>query len=341
MPCYHPLDAKLSPSGKPIFKNNVNYGRFTKLIKLPCGRCIGCKLERSRQTAVRLMHEAQLHKKNSFLTLTYSTNNLPRPGRDCETQRGPGPRLGEEPQVDSTHTREPHAHEEEEAATLSKRDLQLFTKRLNEDQRRLFGEGVKYYAVGEYGDTKGRPHYHAVVFGEDFTGDRYQWRTNGGNILYRSPRLERLWPLGTAEIGELTFESAAYVARYITKKITGDKADEHYRRTDSFGQDYWLEPEFNVMSRGGRTGKGIAHGWYAKFGDDTQHGYVIVNGRKAKPPRYYDQLMKELKPIQWEAIHKDRLARALATAHDNTPERLRVRKVVAEAALRNKKRNLE
>lgn len=48
-----------------------------RTLELPCGRCVGCRLERSRQWAIRCMHEAQLHKRNAFVTLTYSDDKLP------------------------------------------------------------------------------------------------------------------------------------------------------------------------------------------------------------------------------------------------------------------------
>jgi len=200
---------------------------------------------------------------------------------------------------------------------------------------------VKYYGCGEYGDTNHRPHYHIAIFGEEFSGDRYKWRTSNGNQLWRSPRLERLWPHGQAEIGELTFESAAYIARYIMKKITGTKADEHYKRTDEHGNDYWIEPEFNVMSRGGRTGKGIAHAWFVKYKDDvTASDSVLARGMPSKPPRYYDKLLEALAPLEHEAMLQAREAKQINFA-DQTRERLAVRETVTLARLNQYKRSLE
>ena len=101
---------------------------------------------------------------------------------------------------------------------------------------------------------------------------------------------KKLWTLGNCEIGELTFESAAYVARYIMKKINGPMAKEHYKRYDpTTGEIYWITPEFNLMSRGGKKKKGIAATWLETYKDDVYpHDYVIMNGQKLKPPRYYD-----------------------------------------------------
>ena len=73
---------------------------------------------------------------------------------------------------------------------------------------------------GEYGDKLGRPHYHAIIFGVTFV-DKKLWSIRRGNNLYRSATLEKLWPYGFSSIGTVNFETAAYVARYVTKKITG------------------------------------------------------------------------------------------------------------------------
>lgn len=190
---------------------------------------------------------------------------------------------------------------------------------------------------GEYGEKLGRPHYHYCLFGEDFREDRYEWRTSNGNLLYRSPWLEELWPHGNAEIGDLTFESAAYVARYIMKKITGDMANDHYKRVcPETGEIYWLPPEFNVMSRR----PGIGAEWMEKFRNDVYNtDSVVVRGMQCKPPRYYDKLLELVDAAAAEQIKEER---AKGINHDdNTPERLAVRETVARARLNLKKRQLE
>lgn len=305
MRCKHPLDARQSPAGKIGFKPMTP---FDKLIRLPCGKCIGCKLERSRQTAIRLMHEASLHQANSFVTLTYDNEHLPR-------------------------ARETHAH-----ATLSKSDLQLFTKRLNESNRRLNGQGIRYYACGEYGEQTFRPHYHLAVFGEDFSQDRKKWKkSKTGHQLWRSDRLAALWPLGSADIGELTFESAAYVARYITKKITGPSADDHYKRQDEYGIAYWLEPEFNVMSRR----PGLGKGWIDAYKTSVypQDRVIVERGDKrvpSQPPRYYDNQL----PKDELALLKQK--RELARNQENeSDDRLRAGEAILLARLKQLKRPLE
>lgn len=178
-------------------------------MEVRCGQCIGCRLERSRQWAVRIMHEAQMHRENSFLTLTYADEHLPEHG------------------------------------SLDRRAFPLFMKRL----RKEFSDSkIRYFHCGEYGENLGRPHYHAAIFGTGFP-DCVQWTVRGDYPTFRSRTLRRLWPYGFHEIGSLTFESAQYVARYILEKVTGDAAQEHYERVDeATGEVVQLEPEYVTMS---------------------------------------------------------------------------------------------
>ena len=102
--------------------------------------------------------------------------------------------------------------------SLRLEDFQKFLKRYRKLVKKETGREFRIYYCGEYGDRLGRPHYHACIFGHDFL-DKKHWR---------SPTLEKLWSLGNSEIGSVTFESAAYVARYIMKKQNGKKAQRHY-----------------------------------------------------------------------------------------------------------------
>ncbi|UDN67606.1 replication initiator protein [robinz microvirus RP_71] len=286
------------------------------------------------------MHEAQLHTKTSFVTLTYNDASLPSTRRGPDGPRARDVRLGLPQRIDNDTHAETHAHEiQPEVASLSKADLHAFTQRLNSDVRRRSGKGVKYYACGEYGDRTNRPHYHIAIYGEDFTDDRIYWkRAQSGNNLYRSSRLARLWPHGDADIGDLTFESAAYIARYILKKITGTKALDHYLRTNERGEQYWLTPEFNVMSRR----PGIAKEWITKYKDDVYpHDHVISRGYPAKPPRYYDKYLEEVDPYLLTELKLLREDKATLQEADNTNARLETREIVALAKLNQTKRSLE
>lgn len=171
-----------------------------------------------------------------------------------------------------------------------------------------------------------RPHYHACLFGFDFEDKRY-WSTRGGNKVWRSPKLEKLWPHGNSELGSVTFESAAYVAGYVTQKLTGPLAAKYGDRT----------PEYNDMSRR----PGIGKPWLEKFSADVYpHDYVVINGKESKPPRYYDKLFEKNDPNAWREIAIGREIDAHERAHDNTPERLKAKEQVAKARHDLKRRNL-
>lgn len=244
MPCNFPLKAYFSKTVNPtgrrslVFKPELSLNGVPQ--QIPCGQCMGCKLEKARQWAVRLMHEKKMHESSVFLTLTYDDAHVPK------------------------------------GYTLVKRDLQLFLKRL----RKIKGSGLKFFACGEYGETTLRPHYHVILFGTHFP-DMKLFKKSGNYPLYASAELDGIWMNGFCTIGQVDFHSCAYVSGYVTKKITGEKAEAHYRGR---------LPEFCVMSRGGRVGKGLSYGYFEKFGDDAyKHDNVIVNGHESPLPRYYDK----------------------------------------------------
>lgn len=302
VPCYHPLEAWRGSPGNPaiVFDASKSIGAR---VQLPCGRCIGCRLERSRQWAVRCMHEASLHADNCFITLTYNEDNLPVSG------------------------------------SLSKREWQLFAKRM----RKRCGP-FRFFHCGEYGAELQRPHYHACIFGFDFPDKVLLPQSSAENRLFRSPILESLWPYGFSTIGAVTFESAAYVARYALKKVTGDAAEEHYMRVDAHGEVVQLQPEYVLMSRGGRTKGpgGIGAAWFRKFGNEVYPSdEVIARGFPSKPPRYYDEFLKAADLSAYENLKDSRAARARERAEDATAERLRVREACARARVALFKRALD
>lgn len=313
MPCYHPLDAFKNRLIDPINKKILFYvhPRINEPydpIKLPCGQCVGCRLERSRQWAMRCHHESQLQPDNCFITLTFSPEALAlRPNQ----------------------------------WSLDHRDWQLFMKKFKSSIRRQHGKEaakkLRFYMCGEYGAINRRPHYHACIFGFDFP-DKILWKiTKTGNRLYTSKSLEELWPYGFSTIGDVTFESAAYVARYIMKKINGAMAEDHYEWIDeNSGEISTLRPEYTTMSRR----PGIGRGWLDRYIDDVYpHDYVVINGIKMKPPKYYDRILELERPYEFEEIKENRELNAEKHVDNNTPERLNVREQVQLAKLQLLPRN--
>lgn len=193
---------------------------------------------------------------------------------------------------------------------------------------------IRFFACGEYGELRSRPHFHACLF--NFRPqDGEQIKDN----LYRSPTLERLWPHGFSSFGELSFESAAYVARYVCKKVTGDLAPSHYETVClDTGEIIQRVPEFAHMSRR----PGIGFDWLQRFHSDCYStlapGKVVTRGVECNTPRYYNKVMS--KQLIMDDVELARHVDASKRAGDNTPERLAVREKVAIAKQSQHKRTL-
>lgn len=291
---------KPDAGGSLVFYEKRNYSPLV----IACGQCIGCRLERSRQWAMRCVHENQMHDFSSFITLTYDDENVP---------------------VDYS---------------LRYVDFQLFMKRLRarvtRARQRMTLTDVRFYMCGEYGDL-GRPHFHALLFGV-FFNDRKFWRLlPSGSNLYTSDELDSLWPYGFTSIGDVTFESAAYVARYVVKKITGPAAFEHYKRVSPDGEVYWVVPEFTHMS----LKPGIGAAWFDKFRKEVYPSdRVVIRGREMRPPRYYDRLVESCSDVEIDFVRLEREHDAMKHVLNNMPVRLAVRERCSRARLLFKKRSI-
>ena len=236
------------------------------------------------------MHEATLYKENAFVTLTYDDANLPEKG-----------------QLDYTQ-------------------YQKFMKRL---RKHYAPRQIRFYMCGEYGPQLQRPHFHACLFNIDFQ-DKTFWAPlpSGGN-LYRSQTLEKLWPFGFSSIGDVNFETAAYVARYCMKKITGHNAQYHY---------HGLTPEFNKMSLKPGIGTEFLKKWTS---DIYPNDYVIVNNKKTQPPKYYDKIYKKMNKEKYEEIKMKREMNGRKNYEDNTETRLETKEQVTKARLKYLKRGMQ
>lgn len=241
---------------------------------------------------MRCTHEASQHKRNCFITLTYDDEHLPHRGQ------------------------------------LTHKHFQDFLKRL---RKQIAPNRVRFYMGGEYGSKNFRPHYHACLFGHDFDDKKYLTTTDAGGKIYTSAKLTSIWGKGYASIGELTFESAAYIARYCLQKVTGEAAEWHYRRWDDEGI-YQQEPEYNSMS----LKPGIGATWLHKYHSDVYTGdFVIINGKECRAPKYYDKLFDKINPDKLDQIRADRITEAATRWADNTPARLLVKEQVAKAKTKN------
>jgi hypothetical protein len=208
------------------------------------------------------VHEAKMHKNNSFITLTFNDEHLPKDG------------------------------------SLNVATFQRFMKRLRAGTKKQ----LRFFHSGEYGEKYRRPHYHALIFGYDFPDKKlhYKNKKNPSLNLYTSEELLKYWPYGHNMIGNLTYESASYTARYMLKKINIDMNPNHYKVFGDMPDDYYeLLPEYCTMSRM----PGIGENWYKKYGwtDCHANDRIAINrdGKTfySRPPRFYDELLNnEKKP---------------------------------------------
>ena len=227
--------------------------------QLPCGRCIGCRLDSARDWSVRCVNEAQMHDENSFITLTYSDDNMPHDW------------------------------------SLDKDHFTEFMKRLRRQVNYHYGKKIRFKMVGEYGENQegwrktdlGRPHWHALIFGHDFHEDRSGEAKHGWT---ESKVLETAWQdKGYVSIGEMNQQRANYCCKYILKKIGGDLADDHYQWVDkTTGEVHHVNPEISTQS----NRPGIGATWYEKYKHDLYKGYVTIEGKKFPVPKYYEKRME-------------------------------------------------
>lgn len=308
MPCYSPLRGYKDVSTGGIQFRKENAG---PKMEVACGQCLGCRLDRSRDWAARIVHESEQHEQNCFITLTY---------RD---------------QVECTPEQLKKGLHLPSDLSLHKTHFQKFLKKL----RKRFPENkIRYFHCGEYGEENQRPHYHACMFGIDFN-DSVLYQEREGIFLYSSTILDELWGYGFTTVGELTFDSAAYTARYVLKKVTGPLAHDYYLRNDLDGNLSYVEPEYCTMSRR----PGIGKDYYHEFKQDffpSDECPVPGKGVYAKVPRYYTGLLEKESPEELEMVKNRRLSHRKKHSEDYTARRLEDRYKVKKAQLSNLVRNL-
>lgn len=301
--CWHQSGAlKIYFGGRKLAEMFLRFGETHEVLTLPCGKCIGCQLQRAGEWAMRCMHEYRSYTDGCFLTLTYDDSHLP-PNR-----------------------------------SLRVKDFQDFMKRLRIHRIReeKANDPIKYFMCGEYGPAKGRPHYHAVIFGWS-PKDLVEVPNNPGaaDQLYDSAILAGLWRNGRVRIGALSARSCAYVARYCMKKLYGSAGEKEYEETGRI-------PPYNGMS------KGIGREYFFRFKGDFYPADFIVDEetftRKAVP-RFYDKLLEALDKGEYEIVKRNREERASKSRHahakDQTPERLEVREECLRLKLRRAVRRVD
>lgn len=254
LPSWAVVDAVRATTKEPV------YQVYYEFITIPCGNCVGCRIDKSKEWANRLMLELTYSSESWFATLTFDEEHVPR--SKYET-------------LDEV-TGEVVEHE---SKTLSTYIWQCFMKRL----RKRYGKGIRFYACGEYGDRTFRPHYHAIFFNLHLEDAVPYQRTRDGFYLYWSEELERIWSNGRVLVADVNMKTCAYVTRYVTKK---------FGVAERWKYEYFnIEPEKALMSRR----PGIGRMWYDEHKDDVYRTHIIVfgdkyRGYKFRPPKYFDNL---------------------------------------------------
>lgn len=280
MPCYHPLLIKqigvdrVTGKAKTVVTKLKPGMDTTGCAIVPCGQCIGCRIEYSRQWADRCMLEAMDHESNYFLTLTYDDEHREHLKRIFTDYDGNDGIL----------------------YSLDKKDLQKFHKDLRQALVRAERPKIRFYACGEYGDPAKtmRPHFHDIVFGLELTDLVFDSYNKLGQPLYTSKFIDDIWKNGRCVIGAVSWESCAYTARYQTKKLKGEAS--------SLYSLYNIEPPFTIMSRK----PGIGAKYYEKHPEMFDYTYFNIStsdgGRKIYPSRFFKKLLESDNPEKFSEI---------------------------------------
>lgn len=303
MTCYHPLIRVEDRSKRIRAKDGHYYYKATvinpenfeieisndtpyyKKQLIPCGKCIGCRLDYSREWANRGYLESLEWKQNWFCTVTYNEESI------------------EVPEWVEDPSGITYCNEGEWGGTLVPKDLTQFIKNVRQIMKREYNQdGIRFMACGEYGSETERPHYHIIFFNLNLpVEDLYKPRIINKNVYYQSHIIERAWAYkGICNISEATWNTIAYTARYITKKVNGKISEEYYATK---GQ----KPEFMRVSRM----PGIGEHYYRKHWQEiyARDEIIIKNQNGAiscKPPQYFDELYKAEHPEEFKRIQEKR-----------------------------------
>lgn len=264
-----------------------------------------------------------MHDLNAFITLTYNDKNLPKV-QAIKTIKTKKHNLFKKKHCKKFREKYkwPSELQGVEIPTLVKEHLQLFLKKLRRKLEREIikrfkssmthwsllsktekkdlvkneykKQAIRYYGVGEYGDRTKRPHIHIIIFNY-WPLDAKVHPEENGHKLYTSETLEKIWSYGECKIGLVNFDTASYTARYVTQKVTGEDAIDHYNGKVA---------EFALMSRK----PGIGELWWKEYKKQTMaFDEIVVNGIKQKPPRYYTELLRKENTLEHFKLRMDRM----------------------------------
>lgn len=306
MSCYKPLIRLYNPDNREESGRVYSLARFSqlngkqlkyedlmynpKVMLIPCGQCIGCRIRQREDWTTRIELEARDYPKEEvwFITLTYDDDHVP--GMIVKTG---------EIMRKVQYTWKPGEKRPSSVQILLYEDIQKFIKRL----RKAYKGKLRYFVAGEYGEQTARPHYHMILYGWKPTDleNLYKIQHNG---YYTSEWLKGLWGMGQIQIAQAVPQTYRYVAGYVTKKmyeIDGKKANEYYE----LGQ---TKP-FACMS----LKPGLGDKYYQEHKAEIwRQGYIqCTNGKRAQIPRYYEKQMEAENPQRLWRIKKNRQKNAM------------------------------
>lgn len=235
----------LKASQSPDGKITFNYNQSIPGMvgfEFECRKCLPCRLNIAREKAIRAYHESSQHEDNIFLTLTYDDDHI-----------------GDN--------------------VLQYRDFQLFMKKLRLTKPDNY---MPFMVTGEYGEKTKRKHWHAIIFNYSPSDATYKYTTDLNYKVFESEKITKLWKKGNCEFGDVSLDSASYVARYSAKKLCHGKDEDHQ-----------YHPVHKVSTK-----RAIGRSWIEKYHEHTfQNGFVVLpNGETAKIPRYYADWCRKNKP---------------------------------------------
>lgn len=262
----HGFDVEWSDCKTPIYCVDMRTGLASEIISIPCGHCLSCRDDQARSWATRATCESLLYddRKNWFLTLTYDDANLPRSN----------------------------------FPTLCRDDITAFNKRLRAHFADVYGEqGIRFFGCGEYGGKTYRPHYHEIIYNCDIRDLDYVGSNFRGDEYYTSKKIEDLWDKGFITLAHFSYDTAAYVARYVEKKRFGPASNWY--------EEHEVLPEFTISPRRPGLGRDYIEQHFQSVytacdnlleGDvsDIRDKLILPGGRIATPPRYFDNVYKNV-----------------------------------------------
>lgn len=308
MDCFHPVPITVHTNSGIVFKMNA-----------PCGKCEACVVKKKNSWTFRLREEYNSCRSAFFVTLTYEDDFLsfcdvlldePRgertPGIDgdregySDSERTVGEYFEQLASVSEScrdlpeRFRSESRHYNLRVASVNKKDVQLFLKRL----RKPLGKfRFKYFLVSEYGPTTYRPHYHMLLFNFPKELDVYE-------------HLHRAWGKGFISVSKCNEARIRYCAKYcITPTILPDYLPKTFMCcSKGMGKSYVENPE-NV-----------------RYHKENMIAYRDFGKYKEALPRYYkdkifsdeekEQLLKEFLVYKAEKDFEEMMFHRFATREE-------------------------